>query len=66
MKLHPRLATGIFGFISLGFVVLIMKLFNLKNNFYYISLFLIIIAAIVVYDYFDKKYREEDNEKKDV
>lgn len=65
MKLHPRLATGIFGGISLGLVTLIMKLFNLGNKFYYICSFFIIIAGMIVYDYFDKNYKKEDNEKKD-
>ena len=65
MKLHPRLATGIFGGISLGLVALIMKLFNLGDKFYYICLFFIIIAGMFVYDYFDSNYKKEDNEKRD-
>ena len=63
MKLHPRLGTGIFGFISLGVSVLLMKVFGLGEDFYYICLFFIIIASVFVYNYFDKSYKEGDDEK---
>ncbi len=58
MRIHPKLASGLFAIIYSITVLLIDKIFHI--NFLYSKFFLIImlIGGIVVYFYFWKKYDE--------
>ncbi len=65
MKLHPRLATGLFSIICSFLIVFIMKFFSLSDDFYYLALGVIVTIDFFVYDIFDKEYEKSKSEKSD-
>ena len=62
MKIHPRLAGGIYISVFCIVVIILSKVFarNFFNNKF--VLFCGIIGAIVVYEIFDRKYKWGDKD----
>jgi hypothetical protein len=69
MKIYPRTYSGLISVLIIFVLIIIKEKFDLSENFYYVSLGIVGIICIFLYDFFEKlqqKYNKDEYYKNDI